>query len=388
MKTFNQGRDNILFVDDEQAILDGFRRNLRKVCSVHTANSGEEGLAALEKQAFAVVVSDMSMPGMNGVTFLRQVRERWPDTVRVMLTGYADIENAMAAVNEGHIFRFITKPVSQETLVNVLAAALEQHRLICAEHELLENTLTCSIQVLVDMLAMTNPAAFSRAQRVRRYVAQMADHLALPDCWQYEVAASLSQLGCVTVPASTLEKGLVEDDLSDQEQKMVAAHPAIGEKLIASIPRLEGVARMIGRQNQDPDYKFFPGDPSEADPVQVGGHLLKLVLEFDRLLFRGAGQDQAVNQMEERGVTRDHRLLVALRKINVPKLERVSSTVSVRDLRNGMVLEEDIRTTNGMLVAAHGQELNDTIRQRLKNFSLQNTIPEQVRVSRGERSFT
>jgi signal transduction histidine kinase len=132
----------ILFVDDDRAVLDSLRRGLCRCYDVVTALGPEAGLAALAEQGpFAVVVSDLRMPGMDGVTFLKKAKENHPAIVPVMLTGHGDLGAAMAAVNEGHIFRFLTKPCPIPTLSQSLDAALEQYRLAAAEKELMRVTL-------------------------------------------------------------------------------------------------------------------------------------------------------------------------------------------------------------------------------------------------------
>ena len=131
----------ILLVDDDPNILQGYQRQLRKRFELDTVLSGREGLEAVASDGpFAVIVSDMRMPGMDGVQFLTQVRETASDTVRMMLTGNSDQQTAMDAVNEGHIFRFLTKPCNTDTFAKALEAALEQYRLITAERELLPGT--------------------------------------------------------------------------------------------------------------------------------------------------------------------------------------------------------------------------------------------------------
>ncbi len=126
--------NRILFVDDDPFILSSYRRQLRRRFSMETAASGEEGCASLERDGpFAVVVADMRMPGMSGIDFLRKVKSRFPDVVRMMLTGNADLDLAVTCVNEGSIFRFLTKPCRPETLTRSLEEGVEQHRLITAE---------------------------------------------------------------------------------------------------------------------------------------------------------------------------------------------------------------------------------------------------------------
>ena len=155
--------EKILFVDDEPGVLEGFRRLLHKEFLLDTAGSGREGLAAIASAGddpYAVIVSDMRMPGMDGVQFLSRVRITSGDSVRIALTGYADIQAASNAVNEGAIFRFLTKPCEKEVLAKALTAALIQHRLVIAEKGLLEKTLRGSVKVLTDVLSLVNPAGF------------------------------------------------------------------------------------------------------------------------------------------------------------------------------------------------------------------------------------
>lgn len=183
--------EKILMVDDDFNILSGYLRSLHGEFQLETAPGGNEGVQCiLQKGPYAVVVSDMRMPGMDGIQFLARVKTMSPDTVRVMLTGVGEIEAAVQAVNEGNIFRFLSKPCDKELMAKTLTAALVQHRMIIAEKELLERTLHGSIQVLTEVLSLINPAAFGRAMRARRYIHHLAEALKLENAWQYEIAAS------------------------------------------------------------------------------------------------------------------------------------------------------------------------------------------------------
>ena len=121
-----QTKDQIvLFVDDEQALLDGIRNALRKEpYEIVTANSASKGLSVLHERRVDVVVSDERMPGVTGTDFLAFVRQRYPDTGRIMLTGQASLEAAIQAINEGEVYRFLTKPCSPLQLAQTLRDAL------------------------------------------------------------------------------------------------------------------------------------------------------------------------------------------------------------------------------------------------------------------------
>ncbi len=134
--------NNVLFVDDDENILDAYKRQLRQQFHIDTAQGGEQGLKTVNSRGpYAVIVSDLRMPGMDGIQFLSRVKEISPDSVRMMLTGYGDLQTAIEAVNESNIFRFLTKPCKKDVLTTAIDAGIEQYRLIGSEKELLEKTL-------------------------------------------------------------------------------------------------------------------------------------------------------------------------------------------------------------------------------------------------------
>jgi response regulator RpfG family c-di-GMP phosphodiesterase len=238
--------EKILCVDDEPLVLDGLKRCLHERFCIDTATSADAALNLIDTQGpYAVVVSDLRMPGTDGIRFLAMVRQRAPDSVRVMLTGQADFETAIAAVNEGNIFRFLCKPYQGDALVKALTAAHEQYQLVTAERDLLEQTLSGSVRVLTDVLSLVSPAAFGRAQRVRRMVEQMCAQMQIASSWHIQVAAMLSQVGLMALPPEVVEKVHRGQPLSDAEQRMLAEHPEIGRDLVGNIPRLQEVADII-----------------------------------------------------------------------------------------------------------------------------------------------
>jgi DNA-binding NtrC family response regulator len=197
----------VLFVDDDPLLLDTFRQMLGREFEVAIAVGPFEGLKAIEETGpFAVIVSDLRMPGVDGVAFLSKARGIAPDSVRMMLTGFRNVEAATGAVNEGNVFRILTKPCQMEDLVATVRAGLDQYQLIVAERELLEQTLSGAVRVMSDILALVNPVAFGRATRIRRYMRHMAEQMHLDDVWEYELAGLLSQIGCVTLTAETLNR--------------------------------------------------------------------------------------------------------------------------------------------------------------------------------------
>ncbi|MGK7346319.1 MAG: HD domain-containing phosphohydrolase [Candidatus Nitrospinota bacterium M3_3B_026] len=374
-------REKVLCVDDDPNILDAYKRNLRKQFALDTALGPEEGLEAVARKGpYAVVVSDLKMPGMDGVTFLSKVAETAPDTVRVMLTGYADVNTAISSVNEGRIFRFLTKPCPPDELAKTLAASVEQYRLVMAERELLEKTLSRSVRVLIDILALVNPAAFSKATRLRRYVRHMAAELELAGAWRYELAAALSQVGCVALPTDTLEKAAVGEALTEEEERAWASHPAMAGELLKKIPRLETVAEMIENQRTPFREVSAAWQGEKIDPVALGGQLLKTAIDFDNLIMEGKPIQKAVAKLLDDPGERNPLLVTALKNIVIKKEGSVPKLLRIGELAPGMTTAEDVRTKNGILLTSKGQEINELILQRLKNFWRNGAIDGRVRV--------
>lgn len=364
--------DTILLVDDEQAILDGLRRQLRGRYQIEIAAGAEAGLAALATGAFAIVVSDLRMPRMDGVQFLAQVRERYADSVRIMLTGQADVAAAIHAVNHGNLFRFLTKPCPPEELTAALDAGLTQHRLIIAERELLEKTLSGSVKVLTEILALTSPRSFGRAQRLRRVARRLADVLHHPAPWQVELAAMLSQLGAVTLPPDILDRAEAGAELREDERKLIASVPEVTARLLANIPRLEPCARMIAAVG-DADL------PSADDPVQRGARILRLMADYTSMTATGRSSASTMTALCQQG--HPSAAVDLLPALDGELTGHHQAMVMVRDLRPGMTLNEDVRAKNGVLLVARGQELTHALLERIINFHRLVGLPEPIRVN-------
>ena len=238
--------EKILFVDDEPNLLRSMRRHLSKTFNIHTAESGTAALNILDSEGpFAVIVSDYRMPHMDGVTLLKEVKKRHPETIRLMLSGEADLKVAIEAVNSGQIFRFLCKPCPLDTLAVSLTLAIRHYELVKSERELLNKTVKGSINMLVELLSLANPTAFGSGYRIKKNVSHIADKLELKPLWQFEVAALVCQCGSVGVPADILAKIERGTILDEHEKKIYHNHPHIGAKLLRRIPRLEKVASIV-----------------------------------------------------------------------------------------------------------------------------------------------
>ena len=372
--------DRVLFVDDEVAVLNGYQRLLHREFEVNIAVGGEEGLASIRKHGpYAVVISDMRMPGMNGAQFLSQVRQKAPDTLRILLTGFTDLTAAMDAVNEGNIFRFLTKPCEKEILQAAITTGVKQYRLITMEKELLEKTLMGSIKVLTDVLGAASPETFGRSMRIAHYVRHLVLKFNLSSTWRFEAAASLSQVGCVTLDTDLIGQAYAGTTLSPEDQARFNAHPQVAMALLAHIPRLEAVAWMIGQQLtvEIPDVVEGVPEPSTKEIV-LGAKILKLALAFDELTINRFSIAAAVARLHTRRTEFERDLVDGLADIRLQARRMVLRKVSTSRLSVGMVLEQEIRNKQGMLLMAKEQEITPALLVKLNNFAQAGQIDTEI----------
>jgi len=358
--------DTILLVDDDPLILRTLVRLLAPLTAVapgteapavaiQKAGSGMEAEAYLvEHPGCAVVVCDLRMPGMDGLALMERVRAVTPDSVRIILTGNPDMHSAIEAINHASIFRLLTKPCSGPALCTAVTDALKQHQLVISERQLLEQTLSGSMQVLVEMLALIDPVGSSRALRIRRYVQHVIRTLSLPDSWALDVAAMLSHLGSLT---------LATPDGPHPENR--PAHASVGYELLKNIPRLDIVAGIIARQ-QDP---IDPADAKvpliDRDPTRRGGNVLRVAIEFDAAVLAGVAREVALIRMRDRPSDFDRTVVDSMRTAELPEHTFEGRTETMAHLRVGMILDEDLRNASGLLIMPRGLEITRPLLLRL-----------------------
>jgi response regulator RpfG family c-di-GMP phosphodiesterase len=373
--------EKILFVDDDENLLASYQRQLRNKFTVVTASDGDLGLKAIGSEGpLAVIVSDFRMPGMDGIQFLAKAREAAPDTVRVLLTGYADLQTATAAVNMGNIFRLLTKPCPVESLIETLAAGVRQHQLITAERELLEKTLKGTIQVLGNVLSMLNPEAFGRTSRITRYVREIAAKMGEADLWQLETAATLSQIGCIILPGDTLKKVYGGVKLTAQEEELFQSHPSVAAGWIGKIPRMEKIAEIVSFQEKNFDGSGVPSIARRGEEIPLGARILKVALDFDSLETAGHSKAKALEELKNRRGSYDSLILEALEAVVGVEAKYVLRSVTVMDLQENWILAEDVKTVKGLLLVTKGQEITRVLLERLKRFVYLPGIQEPFKV--------
>jgi response regulator RpfG family c-di-GMP phosphodiesterase len=422
----------LLFVDDEPNILQALERLFwEEDYTILTAASGAEGLDCLENVKIALVISDQRMPQMDGVEFLRQVKERSPDTIRLLLTGYADINATIAAINDGEVYRYLVKPWNDEELKLVVRQALEQfalraenerlHRLTEEQNaqlrqwnETLEEQVrerTAQIeqqkqqlallyrQVRTSFLNATRMVsgllhAYDRglgehARRVAQFVHRWGQSLGLPaeELELLEVAAIFHDLGKVGWPAGLSQRR--PEQMTPETLATYRKHPVIGQALVSQDEQFEEVGRLIRHHHEAWDGSGFP-DGLRGERIPRGARILALADALDHCLndrmvgLRSGSPVQRVQ--DEMGQERGKRFDPALVEALLQEISRPTTgthrerRLRFSDLRPGMVLSRDLYASSGRLIIARDRLLTETLLNRIRLFHQSDPITEEVYV--------
>jgi response regulator RpfG family c-di-GMP phosphodiesterase len=374
---------NVLLVDDEINILNSHRRTLRNEFNFDVALSGMEALDLISKgKRYAVVVTDMRMPNMDGLELLQKIKTLSPNTVRMMLTGNSDQYTAVKAVNVGDIFRFINKPCDAETLITVIKAGINQYNLIVAEKVLLNKTLKGVINVLTEVLALANPDATECSIKMLEYMELLAKRLKLPASWKFVPMVQLSQLGYVIFPQEKLkylENGLI---ISQEEKQLYSERPSLAASLIKQIPRMEKIAENILYQEKCFNGEGTPHDNVSGNNIPIGARMLKVVNDFIRFEKHEQSKEIAFSKLDKQKQFYDPKILRAFRTALNLDIEFSLIMVKFVDLKEGMILNNRIYTKQQRLVARKGQMVSESLLQIishcLRNKALEGLIEVKI----------
>lgn len=414
---------SILCVDDEPNILSSLKRLFRpKGYQIHLAEGGKAALELLERVAVDLVISDMRMPEMDGVQFLEQVRQRWPYTVRLLLTGYADMGSTIGAVNRGEIYRYISKPWDDADILLIVHDALEQRALelenkrleavaqaqnaelkavqahleslvalrtteltsangaLQTAHEQLKSNFITSIKVFSALVELRGGNLAGHSRRVADLARRMATRLGLDSRQMHEifVAALLHEIGKVGFSDDMLTTAIV--NLTPRQRDLYRRHPARAEQLLTPLPDLKGAAELIAAQLERFDGNGHPQRLAH-DAIPLGARILVLASDYDNMLCgtlakRQLGVEEArVLVVKNRGKRYDPTVVDALLAALEPKEQEVphpavvtECKVWVKDLQAGMVLSRDLITPSGLMMLSAQHVLDDRMIHKIVDF--------------------
>jgi putative nucleotidyltransferase with HDIG domain len=416
----SQQEATLLFVDDEANILSSLKRMFRPLgYRIYTAQGGAEGLALMEQETIDLVISDMRMPEMDGAEFLERVTQRWPDTMRILLTGYADLTSTISAVNKGKIYSYISKPWEENDITMQVRRALQQRileqerrRLVALTrqqneeltelnngleakvaartgelqqtvsflelaHEELEKSYTTVIKTFVSLIEMREGKGVvaGHSRRVAELVKKLARHLGKTGEEVHDLvyAALLHDIGKIALPDALV--GKPSNSLTPEENKEVCKHPVIGQAVLMSMERLHEAARLIRSHHERYDGQGYP-DGLKGDAIPLGARILSVANDYDSLLrgtlVTGRQTDAQARQFLRENSDKRYDRQVVDAFITLLEKEQQKTKVQYRQVKTGglecgMVLGQDLVSEDGILLLSKGHALNEILIEKIQN---------------------
>lgn len=353
----------ILVIDRDAELLCYAEGALRGLGRVQLAASAEQATAALrESNHYSIILTALSFPDMENGLMLPWMRELHPTSVRLLMTRNEGVRTVADAINDAAPFRVLVKPFTREALRrSVIDAQVEYDRLV-NERQMLEGTLHGSLEAIAGMLAVVHPAAFGRAARVRRMVTMLADKIGLPDRWDMQIAALLSQFSALGLDADLVERLCRQGSMTPEERTRVNAAVEATLTLVAPIPRMARVCEILR------SIELVPGGaaglasrwPGDAERV------LAIALDFDSLFSEHASAAEALHIMESRSGRYHVPYLTALRELVGDRNAARFVELPLADVRIGHVFATDVRAPNNLLFIARGQPVTPPLLLKIR----------------------
>lgn len=397
----------ILFVDDEIHILKSLKRLFREEpYEVLTTSSPLEALEVLEEHEVPVVVSDQRMPEMEGTVLLRQVKEKWPDTVRMILTGYADLDAAVAAINQGSVYRFISKPWDDTELKLAVRNAFEHYQLVADNKKLFELTVNQNmelvdlnqnlekkveerteeirgllqrleksfqelIRVFIEVMELFNPALGGHAKRVNEIAEKIARQYGLSEEQVHLIkqSALLHDIGLVGLPRSLLENE--EETYGKAELALIQQHPTLGHMTLNKIEDLKEVSTIVKEHHENFNGSGYP-EGLRGEKISLEARILHVADDCDHFMNKkNMPLQEALEALKRKsGLEYDPQVVVTLLGIHDQLHPSTENEVAfwLEDLQPGTVLSRDIRTHTGLFLIAKHTQIEKPHLERLSNF--------------------
>ncbi|MGB6946052.1 MAG: response regulator [Bryobacteraceae bacterium] len=380
-----QPKSNIMVVDDQPANLKLLEDLLTQ--QGHAVRSFPRGRLALDAAARSLpdlILLDINMPEMDGFEVCQRLKtdEKLAPIPVLFLSALNETEDKLKAFQSGGV-DYITKPFQLEEVRARVDTHLQLHRARQVERELLERTLNGAVKALSDLAHLTSPTLTERSGALRTMVVHMAEQLRLPDRWQYELAAMLCLIGCITLPTDAFEHAYVGDKASAEEDRMYRGHPDVGFRLLSQIPRLENVAEMIRLQQVE------TSNWASNAVAERGSRMLKTAQELDRRTLRGIPFQTACGQLRAAPGKYPTALLDALQGYSPSRVHFEVKRLTSPQLQPGMILEDDVVTEQGgLMVISKGTTLTATLIERVQNFARTRGVREPIQVRAPQGSYT
>jgi response regulator RpfG family c-di-GMP phosphodiesterase len=408
--------NRILFVDDEENVLRSLKRLfMSEDYTVLTALSGPDGLAVLKEVEVPVIVSDQRMPVMTGAEFLEKSRELSPDSVRIILTGYADVEAAIGAINRGGAYRYVSKPWNDNELLLVIKDAFDKYRLVkenkylteltiqqngelkkwstelefyVQQHTIeltnqnkelkklnakLKNNVSEVLGSLSGLIELRNRSMRNHSNNVALLSKSIAEEIGLTSLETETIAvgAQLHDIGKIGAPDIILIKNI--DELSSDEMAEYVKHPIRGQAAIDGIEDFRGPGILVRHHHEWYNGKGFP-DGLKGENIPIGARIISIADSLDRTLQGEMRSiDTALIQIKSMLASQfDAALYASLEKAarklfsSIIRNDIVEIELNTKDLSPGMILSRDVSTGTGLLLLRKGTVLNEKNIETLK----------------------
>ena len=381
----NLKNSSVMIVDDVAENLQVLAKMLQQDgFLVRPVPEGRLAVQAATSEPPDLILLDILMPGMDGYQVCRELKLH-PVTREIpviFLSALTETFDKVRAFEAGGV-DYITKPFQFEEVRARVCTHLELYRLNRENQALMAKTLAASARTLVDMLSVIQPVMFDQSNRLRRYMRLAAKQLHVrPEvCLQWEMAALLSQLGCVAVTESLLHKRQQGEFLSLEEVLEFQAHAAVAADLIGGIPRMEMASEIIRRQHEpfrQEEGLHFSAEGTED--TTLGGHLLRMLVDFDYLQMAGRDGVEALIAMQKEPSVYSPALLEVLRHVVEEEGKDQVEWVRLDDLTPGMILMEDIMAENGKVVLHRQAELTGNLLSLLRYYAMKQAIRQPIAV--------
>jgi DNA-binding response OmpR family regulator len=378
---------DIMIVDDNPAHLKLLEDMLlQRGYEVRSFPLGRLALAAATKNPPDLILLDINMPEMDGYQVCERLKSTpgLSDIPVIFLSALNATEDKVRAFRCGGV-DYISKPFQFDEVQARVQTQVKLRHAQEAERALLERTLGGAIGTLWELVQLTSPVLALRSHSIRDIVLWIVKRIGIEEPWQYELAATLCLLGCISLPDEVFERAYCGQDLSPDEDRMFRAHPERAARLLSKIPRLEGVAEIIRGQQKPKEV------PTSKKESQHGALMLHLALELDRRIYRGDTAGSAIVELKRSSEFAGY-MLDALQSYSPALAEYEVLRLPIRELRSGMVLERDVLSADSnLLIFKKGTALTETWIERMVNFTKAPGLqePVEVRVPRlaGARKF-
>ncbi|WP_035056499.1 HD domain-containing phosphohydrolase [Andreprevotia chitinilytica] len=418
----------ILCVDDEVNILSALRRLFRSSgYRILIAEGGAAGLEVLANEKVDLIISDMRMPGMSGAEFLSAALERWPDIVRILLTGYADIQSTIEAINRARISRYVSKPWDDAEMLRIVDEALAVKKLerekaqlnsvilrqnselkrlnlsledkvkertqalemtmgeLTEVHEKLKKGFIASVRVFANLIEMRAGKLAGHSRKVAELARAIAQQLELSDAEAQDifVAGLLHGIGKIGLPDALIAKSFVQMTL--EERNVYAKYPAKGQAALMSLEHLQSAAKLIRSQHERFDGLGFP-DRLSGMQIPIGSRILNIANDFESLQAgmltdKPMARPDAIKNIETgRNKRYDPAVVDAfLAVVGKPEAAPLGREREMRskDLQVGMVLARDLIAA-GVMLLAKDYMLDERLIGQIKHFEEADGTPLKI----------